>query len=57
MIKIQHRMITQALTRRTYEAPESSVDVIETEQCFLASTATPGQLKNMDPEELYDEDF
>lgn len=57
MIKIQHRMKTQALTRRTYEAPASSVDVIAVEQCFLASTATPGQLKDMDPEDLYDEDF
>lgn len=50
-------MKTQALKRRTYEAPESSVDVIAMEQCFLASTANPGQLKDMDPEDLYDEDF
>ncbi|MBQ6176612.1 MAG: hypothetical protein IJK29_05380 [Bacteroidales bacterium] len=49
-------MKTEMLTRRTYEAPETSVDLIEMEQCIL-STAKPGKLDDMDPNDLYDEDF
>lgn len=33
-----------------YEAPETSVDVIETEQCFLESN-----LKDMKSNDLFDE--
>ena len=44
-------------TKLAYEAPETSVDLIEQERSFLASDDNPGQLKDMDPNELYDEDF
>lgn len=50
-----HNMVTKT-SRRTYEAPDTSVDLIEVEQCIL-SVVNPDQLNNMDPEELYDEDF
>ena len=50
-------MKTEQSIRRTYEAPDTSVDLIEQERSFLASDAKPGQLKDMDPNELYDEDF
>ena len=49
-------MKTEMLTRRTYEAPETSVDLIQMEQCIL-STANPGSLQDMDPNDLYNEDF
>ena len=42
----------------TYEAPESSVDVIEMEQEFLQGTTRPKQLQDWDdPNTVYDEDF
>ena len=49
-------MKTAQSTRRTYEAPDTSVDLIEQERSIL-SAANPGQLKDMDPNEMYDEDF
>ena len=45
-----------AKTRQAYEAPETSVDFIEMEQCILSEVQTR-ELPNMDPNELYDEDF
>ena len=45
-------MRTETVTRRTYEAPETSVDLIVMEQCILST-----QLPNMDPNTVYDEDF
>lgn len=50
-------MNTQALTRRTYEVPDTSVDLIEQERSFLASEAKPGRLQDVDTNEMYDEDF
>ena len=50
-------MKNEMLTRRTYVAPDTSVDLIEQEWSFLASEAKPGKLDDMDPNELYDEDF
>lgn len=35
-----------------YEAPETSVDVIETEQCFLESN-----LRDFDRNVIFEEDF
>ena len=49
-------METNALNKLAYEAPEMSVDWIEMEQCIL-SVVNPRQLGDMDPNELYDEDF
>ena len=49
-------METNALNKLAYEAPDTSVDWIEMEECIL-STVTPRQLGDMDPNELYDEDF
>lgn len=49
-------MKTEMLTRRTYVAPAMSVREIQMEQCFLSS-AHPGSLQDMDPNELYNEDF
>lgn len=49
-------MKTEMLTKRTYEAPDMSVQKIQMEQCIL-STVTPGSLQDMDPNELYNEDF
>ena len=49
-------MKTELLCRQTYEAPDTSVDWIEMEQCIL-STVNTRQLGDMDPNELYDEDF
>ena len=44
-------------TRQAYEAPDTSVDFIEMEQCIL-SVVQPNQLRDWDnPNELYDEDF
>ena len=51
------KMKNEMLTRRTYVAPDTSVDLIEQEWSFLASEAKPGKLDDMDPNELYDEDF
>ena len=42
------------LTKRTYVAPGMSVREIKMEQCIL-STANPGSLDDMDPNELYNE--
>ena len=50
-------MKTEQSTRRTYEAPDTFVNLIEEEWNFLASDARPGQLQDMDPNDLYDEDF
>ena len=49
-------MNTRILARRTYEAPDTSVDWIELEQTIL-SDVRPRQLQDMDPYEMYDEDF
>ena len=49
-------MKTEMLTKRTYVAPGMSVREIKMEQCIL-STAKPGKLDDMDPNDLYDEDF
>lgn len=49
-------MKTKTSIKLAYEAPETSVDVIEVEQCIL-SVVNPRQLGDMDPNELYDEDF
>jgi hypothetical protein len=49
-------MKTEMLTKRTYVAPGMSVREIKMEQCIL-STANPGSLDDMDPNELYNEDF
>ena len=44
-------------TRQAYEAPDTSVDFIEMEQCILSVVQT-NQLQDWDnPNELYDEDF
>ncbi len=50
------KMKTEMLTRWTYVAPTMSVREIQMEQCFLSS-AHPGSLQDMDPNELYNEDF
>lgn len=50
------KMKTEILTKRTYEAPDMSVQKIQMEQCIL-STVTPGSLQDMDPNDLYNEDF
>ena len=53
-----YMMKTATQTRRTYEAPDTSVDLIEMERDFLQGTTITGNpLQNMDPEELYDENF
>lgn len=49
-------MKTETLTRRTYVAPIASVRQVEQDWNFLASTAG-GTLQDMDPNNLYDEDF
>ena len=49
-------MKTEMLTQRTYVAPAMSVREIKMEQDFLSS-ANPGALQDMDPNELYNEDF
>ena len=49
-------MKTEMLTKRTYVAPGMSVREIKMEQCILSS-ANPGSLEGMDPNELYNEDF
>ena len=38
-----------------YEAPETSVDFIETEQCIMSVQTR--QLHDFDENEIYDEDF
>ena len=49
-------MKTKTMTKLAYEAPETSVDVIETEQCFLQGTVTTRQLQDMDWNGLADDD-
>ena len=49
-------MKTQTPEKQTYAAPHMSVRQLKTEQNFLASNAST-DLGNMDPYELYDEDF
>ena len=48
-------MKTKTLTRLMYEAPETSVDVIETEQCIMSVQTR--QLHDFDENEIYDEGF
>ena len=48
-------MITKT-PKQTYEAPDTSVDFIEMEQCILSVVETR-QLQDMEMNELYDEDF
>lgn len=48
-------MKTEQSIRQTYLAPDTSVSQIEQEQSILS--ATPGQLQDMDPNEMYDENF
>ena len=43
-------------TKRTYEAPETSVDIIVQERSFL-SEIEPEFLPQMDPYEMFDEEF
>ena len=38
--------------KQAYEVPETSVDVIEMEECFLQSN-----LRDMGKNEIYEEDF
>ena len=47
------------IQKLTYEAPETSVDVIEMEHYFLQGTTITGtQLQDWnDPNVIYDEDF
>ena len=45
-------MKTKTMTKLAYEAPETSVDVIETEQCFLESN-----LRDFDRNVIFEEDF
>lgn len=45
-----------AKTRQAYEAPETSVDFIEMEQCFLQGTMDTGQMQDMNWNRLTDED-
>lgn len=42
--------------KKAYEAPDTSVDYIETEQCFLQGTLNPGQMQDMNWNSLSDED-
>ena len=49
-------MKTEQSTMRTYVAPDTSVRQIKMELSFLASTAG-ATLGDMDPNDLYDEDF
>lgn len=46
----------EEFTLRTYVAPSMRVNEISMEQCIL-STASPDQMQDMDPNELFDEDF
>ena len=46
-----------AKTGQAYEAPETSVDFIEMEQCFLQGTLNPGQMQDMNWNGLADDDF
>ena len=48
-------MKTDTMTKLTYEAPEASVDVIETEQCIMSVQTR--QLHDFDENEIYDEGF
>ena len=43
-------------TKRTYEAPETSMDIIVQERSFL-SEVEPDFLPQMDPFEMFDEEF
>ena len=45
-----------AKTGQAYEAPETSVDFIEMEQCILSVVQTK-QLQDMDYNEVFEEDF
>ena len=48
--------MTTNTPKQAYEAPEASVDFIEMERSIL-SMVRPNQMQDMDPNELYDEDF
>ena len=44
--------------KQAYEAPDTSVDYIETERCFLQGTLNPGQMQDMNWNSLgEDEEF
>jgi hypothetical protein len=49
-------MCTTNATKQTYVAPDTSVDIIMQERSFL-SEIEPDFMPNMDPNELFDEDF
>jgi hypothetical protein len=49
-------MGTTNAKRQTYVAPDTSVDIIVQERSFL-SEIEPGFMSDMDPNELFDEDF
>lgn len=49
-------MGTTNAKRQTYVAPDTSVDIIMQERSFL-SEIEPDFMPDMDPNELFDEDF
>lgn len=49
-------MITKT-PKQTYEAPDTSVDFIEMEQCILSVVETKKGLQDMDENNIYDEGF
>ena len=49
-------MKTKTMTKLAYEAPETSVDVIETEQCFVATTIGGQSLSDMRYNNIYEDD-
>lgn len=48
--------MTTNTPKQAYEAPETSVDFIEMEQCFLQGTLNPGQLQEMNWNSLGEDD-
>ena len=51
-----YMMKTATQTRRTYEVPDTSVDVIEMERDFLQGTLNTGQMQDMNWNGLDDDD-
>ena len=49
-------MCTTNAKKQTYVAPDTSVDIIMQERSFL-SEIEPNFMPDMDPSELFDEDF
>ena len=49
-------MCTTNAMKQTYVAPDTSVDIIMQERSFL-SEIEPNFMPDMDPNELFDEDF